>query len=57
MAPSASAASIIDFATRSFTEPVGLLPSSFAKIRTPSLGDRPGNSTSGVLPTASSRLP
>jgi hypothetical protein len=30
IAPSASAASIIDFATRSFTDPVGLCPSSFA---------------------------
>ena len=30
IAPSASAASIIDLATRSLTDPVGLWPSSFA---------------------------
>ncbi len=57
IAPSASAASIIAFATRSLTEPVGLRPSSLAKMRTPALGESRGSSTSGVLPTASIRLP
>ena len=57
IAPSASAASIIAFATRSLTEPVGLRPSSLAKMRTSGFGDRRGSSTSGVLPTASMRLP
>ena len=57
IAPSASAASIIAFATRSLTEPVGLRPSSFAKIRTPGFGERRGSSTKGVLPTASITLP
>jgi hypothetical protein len=57
IAPSASAASIIAFATRSLTEPVGLRPSSFAKIRTVGLGESLGSSTSGVLPTASMMLP
>jgi hypothetical protein len=53
MAPSASAASIIAFATRSLTEPVGLRPSSLAKTRTPGFGESAGSSTIGVLPTAS----
>jgi hypothetical protein len=57
IAPSASADSIIALATRSFTEPVGLRPSSLAKMRTSGLGDNRGSSTSGVLPTASIRLP
>src|SRR3954452_4985894 len=52
--PEASAASIIALATRSLIEPVGFWPSSFAKIRTPSLGERRCSSTSGVLPTRSS---
>ena len=57
IAPSASAASIIAFATRSLTDPVGLRPSSLAKIRTSGFGERRGSSTSGVLPTASITLP
>src|SRR3954453_12926709 len=57
IAPSASAASIIALATRSLTEPVGLRPSSFAKMRTSGFGESRGSSTSGVLPTASIRLP
>ncbi len=57
IAPSASAASIIDLATRSLTEPVGFCPSSLAKIRTPGLGESVGNSTSGVLPTDWTRSP
>src|SRR3954453_9939304 len=57
IAPSASAPSIIALATRSLTEPVGLRPSSLAKIRTPGFGVIRGNSTSGVLPTASRTLP
>src|SRR3954462_3301914 len=52
--PEASAASIIALAPRSLIEPVGFWPSSFAKIRTPSLGERRCSSTSGVLPTRSS---
>ena len=55
IAPSASASSIIDFATRSLTEPVGFRPSSLAKIRTPSFGESRGSSTSGVFPTAATR--
>jgi hypothetical protein len=57
IAPSPSAASIIAFATRSLTEPVGLRPSSLAKIRTSGVGESRGSSTSGVLPTASTMLP
>src|SRR5215471_7775862 len=41
------------FATRSFSEPVGLSISSLAKIRTAGLGDIRGISTSGVWPIAS----
>src|SRR6202795_3525089 len=52
--PEASAVSIIDFATRSLTEPVGFWPSSFAYRRTPSFGARRCSSTSGVEPTRSS---
>src|SRR3954471_24176753 len=52
--PEASAASIIALATRSLIDPVGFWPSSLAKMRTPSLGERRCNSTSGVLPTRSS---
>src|SRR5438270_4197326 len=51
--PAASAASIIDFATRSLMEPVGFCPSSFAKMRAPPRGDRRFSSTSGVFPTRS----
>jgi hypothetical protein len=54
IAPCSSASSIMNFATRSFTEPVGLRPSSFAQMRTPGFGERRGSSTSGVLPIASS---
>src|SRR4051812_28957010 len=52
--PSASAASTIDTAMRSFTEPVGFWPSSLARMRTPGLGLSSETSTSGVLPTRSS---
>ena len=55
--PSASAASIIDLATRSLTEPVGLWPSSLAKILTSGFGERRGSSTSGVLPIDSMMSP
>ena len=51
--PDASATSIIFFAMRSFVEPVGLLPSSFAHSRTPGFGDMRGMPTSGVFPIAS----
>ncbi len=51
--PEASAASTIASAIRSFVEPVGLLPSSFAHRRTPGFGDIAGMATSGVLPIAS----
>ena len=44
------------FATRSFTEPVGLSISSLAKIRTSGFGDMRGISTSGVKPIASRML-
>src|SRR5690349_13910231 len=52
--PSASAASTIATAMRSFTEPVGFWPSSLARMRTVGLGLRSERSTSGVLPTRSS---
>src|SRR5580765_525846 len=52
--PDASAASTIDLATRSFVEPVGFCPSSFAYRRTPS-GAMRESSTRGVPPTRSSR--
>src|SRR4051794_19095545 len=54
--PAASAVSIIDLATRSLIEPVGFAPSSFAYSRTDGFGARRESSTSGVLPTRSSRL-
>ena len=50
IAPFSSASSIIDRATRSLTEPVGLRDSSFAQIWTPGFGERWGSSTRGVLP-------
>src|SRR3954469_24195327 len=53
IAPLASASSIMYFATRSLTDPVGLRPSSFAQRRTSGLGVSRGSSTSGVLPIAS----
>src|SRR3954471_14611843 len=55
--PAASAASIMASATRSLIEPVGFWPSSFAYSRTDGFGARRGSSTSGVLPTSSSREP
>ena len=51
--PEASATSTIFLAMRSFVEPVGLLPSSFAHSRTPGFGERRGMPTSGVFPIAS----
>ena len=51
--PSASACSIILSAMRSLTLPVGLAPSSLAKIRTPGLGLSRCNSTIGVSPIVS----
>src|SRR5437764_5810833 len=53
--PAASATSIIPSATRSLIEPVGFWPSSFAYRRTDGFGARRRSSTSGVLPTSSSR--
>jgi hypothetical protein len=55
MSPLSSASSIIDRATRSLTDPVGLNDSIFAQIRTPGLGDSRRSSTSGVLPMAWTR--
>src|ERR1700730_7087549 len=52
IAPLASASSIIDRATRSLTEPVGLRDSSLAHSRTPGFGLRRFSSTSGVWPIA-----
>src|SRR5688500_6086835 len=52
-APRASASSISERATRSFTEPVGLWLSSFAQMRTPGFGESFFSSTSGVCPIAS----
>src|SRR4029453_15063556 len=51
--PEASAASIIAFAIRSLSDPVGFWPSSFAKTRTEGFGERRPSSTSGVCPTKS----
>src|SRR5918999_2270641 len=53
--PEASAASIIALATRSFREPVGFWPSSFAYRRTVGFGESRGSSTRGVAPTRSRR--
>jgi hypothetical protein len=50
--PSASAASIIRRAIRSFSEPVGFWPSSFAHIWTEGFGDRRWIPTRGVSPMA-----
>jgi hypothetical protein len=50
IAPFSSASSISARATRSLTEPVGLRDSSLAHTRTPGLGERRGNSISGVFP-------
>jgi hypothetical protein len=51
--PEASATSTIFFAIRSFVDPVGFAPSSFAQRRTPGFGDMRGMPTSGVWPIAS----
>src|SRR5438270_4011618 len=52
--PSASAASTMATAMRSFTEPVGFWPSSLARMRTVGLGLRAERSNNGVSPTRSS---
>ena len=54
--PSFSAASIIDLAMRSFTEPNGFCISSLARMRTLGFGERLETSTIGVLPIRSSTL-
>src|SRR5438105_11389359 len=51
--PSASAASTMALAMRSFTDPVGFWPSSLARMRTAGLGLSSVSSTSGVLPIRS----
>jgi len=51
--PRRSRSSTRYFATRSFTEPVGLYISSLAKMRTVAFGLIRGISTSGVCPMAS----
>ena len=48
--PPASASSISERATRSFTEPVGFADSSLAQTRTPGLGDMRFSSIRGVCP-------
>ena len=55
--PSASAASTSASATRSFTDPVGLWPSSLTSRRTDSDGLSELTSTIGVSPTSSSTEP
>ena len=57
IAPRASASSIIERATRSLTEPVGLSLSSFAQMRTPGFGESCFSSTSGVLPIDATMSP
>ena len=57
ISPSASACSIIALATRSLTEPVGLWPSSLAKIFTSGLGESRCSWTIGVLPIDSTMSP
>ena len=57
IAPSSSAASISERATRSLIEPVGLCDSSLAQIRTPGFGESRLSSTSGVLPIACTMSP
>src|SRR4051794_33182690 len=52
-APERSASSIMRLAMRSFSEPVGFWPSSFAHRRTSGFGLRRGMPTSGVFPIAS----
>src|SRR5947208_4315964 len=51
--PSASAASTMARAMRSFTEPVGFWPSSVARMRTAGLGLSSLSSTRGVFPIRS----
>ncbi len=51
--PSASASRTMLSATRSFTEPPGLAPSSLARMRTSGLGLSAETSTIGVSPTRS----
>ena len=53
--PRRSASSIISFATRSFTEPAGFIPSSFARIRAfaPIFSPKRDSSNRGVRPTNS----
>jgi len=53
IAPDSSAAAIIERATRSLTEPVGLADSSFANNFTSGFGESLESSTSGVLPIES----
>src|SRR6266540_2391414 len=55
--PSASAASIIRSAIRSFSEPVGFCPSSLAHNITPGRGERRWMPTTGVSPMASRMSP
>src|SRR5205823_5806489 len=50
--PSRSASSTMALAMRSFSEPVGFWPSSFAHMRTPGFGDSRWMPTSGVSPIA-----
>src|ERR1700686_3977749 len=57
ISPSASADSIIALATRSLTEPVGLRPSSLAKIFTSGLGESRESWTIGVPPIDSTMSP
>ena len=54
--PSRSAPSIMNFAMRSFTDPVGFSPSSLARMRTPGTGESCEISTTGVSPIMSSTL-
>src|SRR5690349_8982786 len=54
--PRASRSSTSAAAMRSFTEPVGLAPSSFAKSFTLGSGESESIRTSGVLPTVARRL-
>ena len=55
--PDARAASIIRFAMRSLSEPLGFCPSSLPHSRTPGFGLIRGRPTSGVSPMASRMSP
>jgi hypothetical protein len=55
--PLASASSIMARAMRSFSEPVGFCPSSFAHRRTDGFGESRDSPTSGVSPMASRMSP